>query len=82
MHAWMAIANIVTELLIIVKFSKGEAFMDVPVPIEIKIGWGLALLGFGVYFWWMFFSGRRKKMYRRSKRVMDKGTGEKGRKNE
>jgi phosphatidylserine synthase 2 len=70
MHAWMAIANIVTELLIIVKFSRGEAFMDVPVPKEVKIGWGCAALGFGVYFWWMFFSGRRKSIYmRRSKRV-------------
>jgi hypothetical protein len=73
MHAWMAIANIVTELLIIVKFSRGEAFMDVPIPREIKIGWGAGLVGFGIYFWWMFFSGRRRKMYpRRSKRVSSK----------
>lgn len=34
----MAIANVVTELLVIVKFSKGEAYTRVPVPSEVKAG--------------------------------------------
>ncbi|KAI9100975.1 phosphatidylserine synthase 2 [Phlyctochytrium arcticum] len=38
MHAWMATANIMTELLIVIKFGRGE-FTE-PMPWEIKILWG------------------------------------------
>jgi phosphatidylserine synthase 2 len=65
MHAWMAIANILTELMVIVKFSRGEAFMEAPVPIKVKMGWGVGVAGFAIYFWWMFLSERRRRIWRR-----------------
>ncbi|KND01631.1 uncharacterized protein SPPG_09115 [Spizellomyces punctatus DAOM BR117] len=47
MHAWMATANILTELLICIKFGRGE-FVE-PMPWGIKIGWGCFLAVVGGY---------------------------------
>ncbi|KAJ3179909.1 hypothetical protein HDU87_002477 [Geranomyces variabilis] len=54
MHAWMATANILTELLIIVKYGRGE--FPEPAPWKVKVGWamliclisGYALVRFGI----------------------------------
>ncbi|KAI8919140.1 phosphatidyl serine synthase-domain-containing protein [Powellomyces hirtus] len=54
MHAWMATANILTELLIVIKFGQGE--FPEPMPWEVKVGWaafgamlgGYALVRFGL----------------------------------
>lgn len=44
MYAWIATANILTELVIILKFSVGE--FQKPFPLEIKIFWSI----FGIWF--------------------------------
>lgn len=52
MHAWMAIANIVTELLVIVKFSAGE--FEKEMPDIVLYGWLLGIFGLVVFAAWKF----------------------------
>nr|KAJ3420307.1 hypothetical protein HK105_005836 [Polyrhizophydium stewartii] len=50
MHAWITTANIVTELLIIIKFSEGE--FTKPAPVYVVVGWivfGVALVAYAVW---------------------------------
>ncbi|KAI8825705.1 phosphatidyl serine synthase-domain-containing protein [Fimicolochytrium jonesii] len=47
MHAWMAIANIFTELLIVVKFSQGE--FHTPMPRRVKAAWAAFAALLAVY---------------------------------
>ncbi|TPX73019.1 hypothetical protein SpCBS45565_g00106 [Spizellomyces sp. 'palustris'] len=60
MHAWMATANILTELLICIKFGRGE-FVE-PMPWEIKIGWGCFLAVVGGYAMVRFGLGGKQKV--------------------
>ncbi|KAI9006199.1 phosphatidyl serine synthase-domain-containing protein [Gaertneriomyces semiglobifer] len=47
MHAWMATANIMTELLICIKFGQGE--FPEPMPTPIKLAWVAFAVGLTVY---------------------------------
>jgi phosphatidylserine synthase 2 len=50
MYAWIATANILTEALIIYKFSPGE--FETPFPTEVKLFWACAIsLLFGYALW-------------------------------
>ena len=62
MYAWMATINILTELLIILKFSKGE-FKN-PFPLEVEIFWGIfmsILIAYPIYQFALSDNGNLKK---------------------
>lgn len=40
-HVWLLLATILTELLVILKWSKGQ--FDEPFPKPVKWGWGIGL---------------------------------------
>ncbi|MBW0512674.1 hypothetical protein O181_052389 [Austropuccinia psidii MF-1] len=46
-HVWLSMATVILELLIVVKWSKGE--FPTPMPIKVKIFWSIALFGLILY---------------------------------
>jgi phosphatidylserine synthase 2 len=52
MHAWMCTINILTELMIIIKFSKGE--FPEPMPDHIAYFWISGLSSLFIYTVWKF----------------------------
>ncbi|KAJ3090084.1 hypothetical protein HK102_004705 [Quaeritorhiza haematococci] len=55
MHAWMVTANILTELLICVKFGKGE--FPAPMPKEVVIFWTSMAAALAGWVWYKFWKG-------------------------
>jgi hypothetical protein len=43
-HAWLLAATVFTELLIIIKFSRGQFHQPFPTPVKIFFGTGVVLL--------------------------------------
>ncbi|KAJ3209615.1 hypothetical protein HK099_008472, partial [Clydaea vesicula] len=52
MHAWLAAANVLTELIVCIKFGQGE--FNEPTPRHVLIGWGIGLTLFAIYTIWRF----------------------------
>ncbi|KAJ7506718.1 PSS-domain-containing protein [Mycena galericulata] len=46
-HVWLLLATVLTELLVILKWSKG--LFPAPFPTAVKVGWALGLAVVGVY---------------------------------
>jgi phosphatidylserine synthase 2 len=51
-HAWLAIANLGTELLIIIKYGQGE--FPAPAPLHIKVFWAVFIAVIAMYCLYQF----------------------------
>ncbi|KAJ7250048.1 phosphatidyl serine synthase-domain-containing protein [Mycena haematopus] len=69
-HVWLLLATVLTELLVIFKWSKGQ--FPAPLPGAVKIGWGVGAAMLVVYPVYQFGIPAARKYVRRQKKRLRK----------
>ncbi|KAJ7274063.1 phosphatidyl serine synthase-domain-containing protein [Mycena rebaudengoi] len=69
-HVWLLLATVLTEILVIVKWSKGQ--FPEPLPTKVKWGWGIALVLLVLYPTVQFGIPKARKYARRHKKARQK----------
>ncbi|KAJ6508243.1 phosphatidyl serine synthase-domain-containing protein [Mycena sanguinolenta] len=69
-HVWLLLATVLTELLVIFKWSKGQ--FPAPLPKAVKVGWGVGAAMLVMYPVYQFGIPAARKYVRRQKRLREK----------